>query len=141
MTSATITDINAVTIDLATTDLSEALLTLRLAFQEHSSYSVSIVNRRVNEKTFRAICSYLVSCGLKNLDMTYDIWAKDLYVVQDTSTLRTVGIPFNTEYSATNWLSETFKSTKPEGTTQKQEDVAFKLFEAEYRVIHTATLK
>lgn len=140
-TEVTITNINALTIDLKDQDLQSALLTIKLAHKEHNSYSVSILNRRLNEKHFRIICQLLASLGLKNLDMTYDIWAKDLYVVQDTSTLRTVGIPFNTEYSATNWLSETFKSTKPQGTTQKQEDIAFKLFEAEYRVIHSASLK
>lgn len=140
-TEVTINQINAVEIDLKNQDLQSALLTIQLAHKEHNSYSVSIINRRLNEKTFRVICQMLASLGLISLDMTYDIWAKDLYVVQDISTLRTVGIAFNTEYSASNWLAETFKSTKPIGTTRKQEEAAFRLFKAEYRVIHSASLR
>lgn len=139
--SVSLTQMNAITIDLKTQSIAEIYDLITALPSVHSAYSVSIVNRRLNEKHFRAICKLLKSMGLVNLDMTYDIWAKDLYVVQDTKTLRTIGIPFNTEISAQNWLLDTFKSTKPVGTTQKQEDKAYASFKECYRVVHTNTIK
>lgn len=125
---------NKITLDLTMSSAAELLTTINQLPHIYTKYSVSILNRRVNESLFRLICSELIKIGLKPLDLTYDTWGKGITVLTDLKANRTIAIPFNNSSDAEQFLTDTYLECSSANLDMKDRLKGFPEFKAEYSI-------